>query len=162
GQRIVGQAQRYFQLREESWEALCRAVRQEDKPTLELARKKSEEADRLADVISADAARYISRARPAKSESPVLWWIAGILSGLLCLFLVKGLFKWRRDDPGLRLEITQKEQPVLFDFIRRVCRDAGAPAPHRVYLTPDVNAAVFYHESVLSLFLPTPKNLIIG
>src|SRR5207244_2163286 len=42
------------------------------------------------------------------------------------------------------------------------CGHTRAPLPHRVYLTPDVNAAVFYHESLLSLFLPTPKNLIIG
>ena len=34
--------------------------------------------------------------------------------------------------------------------------------PHRVFLTPDVNAAVFYRESLLSLLLPTSKNLVIG
>jgi Zn-dependent protease with chaperone function len=88
--------------------------------------------------------------------------IVGIVSGLLCLFLVKGFFKWRRADPAQQLEVTEKDQPVLFAFIRRLCQDTRAPLPHRVYLTPVVNAAVFYHESLLSLFLPTPKNLVIG
>jgi Zn-dependent protease with chaperone function len=161
-QRLVGQTERYFQLQEESWETLCRAVTLRDNQLAEQARQKGREADELARKISASASRYSARAQPAKNENPVLLWIVGIVSGLLCLFLVKGLFKWRRSDPGLRLEITEKDQPVLFAFIRQVCRDTGAPSPHRVYLTPDVNAAVFYHESFLSLFLPTPKNLIIG
>src|SRR5262249_19861313 len=49
-----------------------------------------------------------------------------------------------------------------FAFLRRLCRDTRAPFPKRVYLSPDVNAAVFYHESFLNLFLPTRKNLVIG
>ncbi len=31
-----------------------------------------------------------------------------------------------------------------------------------MYLSPDVNASVFYNQSILSLLLPTPKNLLIG
>src|SRR5205823_2082349 len=68
----------------------------------------------------------------------------------------------QRGDAALRVEVTEKEQPELFAFIRRVCRDTRAPFPHRVYLTHEVNAAVFFHESFLSLFFPTRKNLLIG
>ncbi len=161
-QRVVEQAEQYFRLQEDSWDTLCRAVRQKDRRLAEQAQQTGKEADQLAEKLSAAAARYNRSSPSESSESPVLMWILGIASGLLCLFLVKGFFKRRRVDPSLRLEITDKEQPVLFDFIRRVCRDAGASPPHRVYLTPEVNAAVFYHESLLSLFLPTPKNLIIG
>jgi len=101
---------------------------------------------------------------PPKTEtSGGGWWlIVGITSGVFCLFLVKGLFKWQRSGPELRVEITEKDQPVLFAFIRRLCQDTRAPFPHRVFLTPDVNAAVFYNRSFLSLILPTPKNLLIG
>jgi Zn-dependent protease with chaperone function len=111
---------------------------------------------------SAEVARYGNRPPPRRSNSSGWWVIVGIASGVLCLFLVKGFFKRQRVDASLRLEVTEKEQPILFRFIRRLCRDTGAPAPHRVYLSPEVNAAVFYHESFLSLFLPAPKNLIIG
>src|SRR5262249_53693075 len=50
----------------------------------------------------------------------------------------------------------------LFAFIRRICADTGAPFPKHIYVTPEVNAAVFYHSSFLNLFFPTRKNLLIG
>jgi Zn-dependent protease with chaperone function len=103
--------------------------------------------------------------RPSRSRSsdPTFWLVVvGICSGALCVFLVKGLFKRSPSDPSLRVEITEKEQPVLFAFIRRLCRDTRAPFPRRVFLSPEVNAAVFYNSSFLSLVWPTRKNLVIG
>jgi Zn-dependent protease with chaperone function len=85
-----------------------------------------------------------------------------VLAGILFLFLVKALFKWRQQEPELRLEITEAEHPALFAFVRQICQDTGAPFPYRVFVTPEVNAAVFYNSSVLSLFLPVKKNLLIG
>ena len=89
-----------------------------------------------------------------------------IAGGLSCagvaLFLVKGFFKRNRSEDGPRLEVTAEEQPLLFAFLRKLTHDTGAPYPHRVYLSPDVNAAVFYHESLLSLIVPGRKNLLIG
>ncbi len=88
----------------------------------------------------------------------------GLIGGscLLFLFLLKGLFKRHKEDRSLRVEITEEEQPTLFAFIRRLCEETKAPFPRRVFLTPEVNAAVFYNTSILSLFLPTRKNLLIG
>lgn len=89
--------------------------------------------------------------------------VAAILcSGLLFLYLLKGLFKRSQVGGDWLVEVTADEQPELFAFIHRVCADTGAPRPHKVYLTPDVNAAVFYHASFVSLFWPTRKNLLIG
>lgn len=100
---------------------------------------------------------------PTRSDGYVLLRIVGIIcAGLLSLYLVKGLFKGSHQDRSLLLEITEADQPELFAFIRQICADTGAPFPHKVFLTPEVNAAVFYHSSFLSLFLPTPKNLLIG
>ncbi|MBL8793162.1 MAG: M48 family metalloprotease [Planctomycetia bacterium] len=99
--------------------------------------------------------------RPGRGE--IFLKLVSISSaGLLFVFLLKGLFKWQSSDPGARLEITEQEQPRLFAFIRQLCAETGAPFPKRVFLSPDVNAAVFYNSSVLSLFLPTRKNLLIG
>jgi Zn-dependent protease with chaperone function len=161
-QRIVDAYRRSLQLQEESWTLLCRAIRQHDRDLVGQAQQKAQQSEALGRQVSADANRYFSDHAPRSGDWEGWNIIAGILSGLLCLFLVKGFFKWRRADRAQRLEITEKDQPVLFAFIHRVCRDTRAPRPHRVYLTPDVNAAVFYHESLLSLFLPTPKNLLIG
>ena len=108
-------------------------------------------------------AQPVAQPRPPKSDKPVFFLVlGGITAGLICLFMVKGLFKWRRREDGVRVEVTEAEQPVLFAFIRRLCQETGAPFPHRVYLVPDVNAAVSFHESFLNLIFPSRKNLIIG
>jgi Zn-dependent protease with chaperone function len=100
---------------------------------------------------------------PPKKEKPVFWLIlGGIGAAALFLFMVKGLFKGSRSDPGVRVEVTEAEQPLLFAFIRQLCKDTGAPFPHRVFVTPDVNAAVSFQESLLNLVFPSKKNLIIG
>ena len=106
--------------------------------------------------------QYQPPPKPKKDRSPIWLIIGGIASGLLCLFLVKGLFRIVRADEGLRLQVTEEEQPLLFAFIRRLCQETGAPFPHRIFLVPDVNAAVAFHQSVLNLIFPSRKNLIIG
>lgn len=161
-QQLVEQYSQSLRLQEESWELLVHAIRHNDPRSAEQSQKKHLESERLSRQVSTDAERIFPRNAPRKSNWGFWNVILGIVSGLLCLFLVKGFFKWRRADAVQRVEVTEKDQPVLFAFIRQLCRDARAPLPHRVYVTPEVNAAVFYHESLLSLFLPTPKNLVIG
>jgi Zn-dependent protease with chaperone function len=88
--------------------------------------------------------------------------IAGIGSAFLAVFMLKALFfvqhRYAIDD----IEVTAQEQPRLFAFINRLADEAGAPRAHRVFLSPRVNAAVFYDLSVLNLFFPSRKNLEIG
>jgi Zn-dependent protease with chaperone function len=161
-QRLVEQYAHALKVQQEGWELIASAIRQNSEPLAKQSQEKMREADGLAQRFGADASRYYSsHARQPKDDA---FWpiVTGIASGLLCLFLVKGFFKWRRRDATQWLEITDKDEPDLFAFIRRVCQDTRAPRPHRVYLSADVNAAVFYHESVLSLIVPTPKNLVIG
>jgi Zn-dependent protease with chaperone function len=100
--------------------------------------------------------------RRSGDPNPLVLIPGGIFSGLLCLFLVKGFFKRGNRNPGIRVEVTEKEQPELFAFIRRLCQDTRAPFPHRVYLLPEVTAAVAFDESFVNLLVPSKKNLIIG
>lgn len=81
---------------------------------------------------------------------------------LLTLFMAKSLFAVRRFGAPNGIEVTAAQQPELFAFIHKLADDIGAPKPHRVFLTPDVNAAVFYDLTLLNLFFPSKKNLIIG
>lgn len=83
-------------------------------------------------------------------------------AGMLFVFLLKGLFTMQRDDRSDLIEVQPSEEPRLFDFLRRLSAETGAPMPKHVYLSAEVNAAVFYDSSVLSLFLPVRKNLLIG
>jgi Zn-dependent protease with chaperone function len=119
----------------------------------------------LALVAGAAYLVYLSIAFPL----PGVHWLlllakagAVLLSALLFLFLLRGLFKRRRADKLPGVEVTEERQPRLFAFIRRLCAETNAPVPHRVFLSPDVNAAVFYHDSLLSLIVPARKNLLIG
>lgn len=96
-------------------------------------------------------------------QMPFIHGVVMIGSALLFLFLLKGFFKLRRGSgKSLEIEITEADQPDFFVFIRQLCKDTGAPMPHRVFLTPDVNAMVTYDSPLQSLFLPTPKNLWLG
>lgn len=81
---------------------------------------------------------------------------------LLWLFLFKGLFKGQRVDRSQYVPLNETERPELFRFIRQICQDTGAPLPRRVYVSPEVNAALVYNTSLLSLFIPPKKDLLIG
>eukprot|EP01034_Spumella_vulgaris_P011947 gene11947-15198_t len=60
------------------------------------------------------------------------------------------------------VEITAAEESELFAFIERINQETKSPKPKKIYLTDDVNAAVFYDSNFWSMFLPIRKNLMIG
>ena len=81
---------------------------------------------------------------------------------MVFIFLVKFLFAVSRFDHSNSIEITETEQPELFGFIRQLAKDTQTAFPKKIYLSPDVNACVFYDSSFWSMFLPIKKNLQIG
>ncbi len=92
-------------------------------------------------------------------------WVFGLcalLPGFLCLFLVKSLFFIKRSGNEDLIELSESDQPALFDFVHRIADDADAPRPHKVFIAPNVNAAVFYDLSLGNLLLPSRKNLLVG
>src|SRR6187455_2156624 len=96
-----------------------------------------------------------------------LWTIAfGIgligLGVMVLYFLFKFVFKRKTFDRSGMIEIIENEQPLLFDFIKKLARETQTPLSKRVYLSPNVNACVFYDLSFWSMFLPVSKNLNIG
>ncbi len=80
----------------------------------------------------------------------------------LFVFLVKGFFFRQHTDDSHRLEVTAADEPELIKFVNQIADDAGAPRPHRVFLSSRVNAAVFYDLTILNLVFPSKKNLEIG
>jgi Zn-dependent protease with chaperone function len=80
----------------------------------------------------------------------------------LAVFLIKALFFLERGELTDQIEVTAQDQPRLFQFLNRLADELGAPRPHRVYLSPRVNACVFYELSLLNLIIPSRKNLEIG
>ena len=83
--------------------------------------------------------------------------------GLLVLFfLLKFMFKINKRDRSHLLEITRQDEGELFEMIDEIVETVKTSKPKRVYLSADVNAAVFYDSSFWSMFFPIRKNLIIG
>jgi len=95
-----------------------------------------------------------------EDDGAFLWLVP--IAGLLFLFLVKVLFKRGKRDRSAMIEITEADEPRFFAFLHELVAETAAPFPKRVYITSEVNAAVFYDSSALNLILPVRKNLLIG
>ena len=85
-----------------------------------------------------------------------------LASGLLFLFLLKGFFKLRGHGRGGGSRDYGTRSTSVFCFHPPAMQGYRAPLPYRVFLTPEVNAMVCYNSQLQSLFLPTPKNLVLG
>ncbi len=94
---------------------------------------------------------------------PCFGIIVSIPCILFALFLVKGFFKSRGPkEKTTQIEITEEDQPLLFEFIARLCEETGAPFPRKIFIVPDVNAAVLTSTSPWGLIFPQGKDLLIG
>lgn len=76
-------------------------------------------------------------------------------------FLLKFLFSRHKPENVLQIEITEKEQPELFAFIKQLTKITRNRFPRRVFLLENVNAAVFYEPGIFNL-LAGRKNIQIG
>lgn len=84
------------------------------------------------------------------------------LGVLVLFFLLKFIFKSHKIDRSHLTEIKQSDEPKLFKMIDDIVKEVGTNFPKKVYLSSDVNAAVFYDSSFWSMFFPIKKNLQIG
>jgi len=84
------------------------------------------------------------------------------LGVLILIFLLKFIFKSHKVDRSHLIEINEQQEPELFNMIREIVQSVGTSFPKKVYLSSEVNAAVFYDSSFWSMFFPVKKNLLIG
>lgn len=105
---------------------------------------------------------YFADAAAAEGKGAFIGFGLAAVAAFLTLFLVKALFFIDRGGEPNDIEVSADEQPQLFEFLYRLADEAGAPRPHRVFLSGRVNAAVFYDLSLLNLLFPSKKNLEIG
>lgn len=89
-------------------------------------------------------------------------WVIGACAAFLAVFMLKAVFFVKHGGTDDSIEIKPDQQPELFRFLHRLADKAGAPRPHKVFVSARVNAAVFYDLSILNLFFPSRKNLEIG
>ncbi|MEO7311258.1 MAG: M48 family metallopeptidase [Chitinophagaceae bacterium] len=77
-------------------------------------------------------------------------------------FLIKFIFAVSKSENKSRVALKERDQPALFAFIKRLTAETNTPLPKKIFISPDVNACVFYNSSFWSMFLPVRKNLEIG
>ena len=98
----------------------------------------------------------------AGKDLGMIAWIMAICALFIGGFMVKAIFSVSNAKPTDLHEVTAKDQPRLFAFLFELADAAGAPRPHKVFLSARVNAAVFYDLSLFNLIFPSKKNLEIG
>lgn len=103
----------------------------------------------------------VARDNLAFGGSPV-GLVKVIPSAFVFVFLISGLFAVKRAENKTAIEIRPEEEPELFAFLVRIADEVGASRPHRVFLSPSVNAGVLYDLSLINLIFPTRKNLVVG
>ncbi|MBO9594903.1 MAG: M48 family metalloprotease [Niabella sp.] len=84
------------------------------------------------------------------------------LGVFVLMFLFKFMFSAKKTDRAHLLQIDHNEEPELFEMIDTIVAGVATLPPKKVYLSSEVNAAVFYDSSFWSMFLPVQKNLQIG
>ena len=73
-------------------------------------------------------------------------------------FLIKFIFAVKKFNTAASIEV-EPSMPLLFDFIRRLTAETETAFPKKIFISPDVNAGVFYDSSFLSMLFPVKKNL---
>jgi Zn-dependent protease with chaperone function len=81
---------------------------------------------------------------------------------LILIFLLKFITKSHKIDRTNLVEIKSKDHPKIFDLVNSIVSEVGTKLPKKIYLSHDINAAVFYDSSFWSMFFPVRKNLVIG
>ena len=62
---------------------------------------------------------------------------------LIVFFLLKFIFSRNKIDRSHLTEITEEEQPELFQLINSIVVEVGTQFPKKVYVSSEVNASVF-------------------
>jgi Zn-dependent protease with chaperone function len=86
----------------------------------------------------------------------------GFIGIVLLIFIIQFFFRKHTIDRSLWKEISKDEQPRLFELIESIASEIDTDLPQRVYLSPGVEASVFYDSNFWNLFFPSKENLVIG
>ena len=96
---------------------------------------------------------------------PLTFYISIIIGAagiVLLMFMFRFFFRKSTIDRSMWIEVTKNEQPKLFELIESIAADVDTNLPQRVYLSPGLDASVFYDSNFWNLFFPSKENLVIG
>lgn len=83
-----------------------------------------------------------------------------VMGGVLVAFMIKPLFAKapKQMDPIL---LVRSQEPLLFEFVEKICSIVGAPKPREIRVDCQVNASASFRRGMLS-FLGNDLRLTIG
>lgn len=87
--------------------------------------------------------------------------IPAVVGVAVVLFMLKPLLAPRREREDT-IELFRSEEPRLYQFVEAVCAVIGAPAPARIDVTCEPNAAAGFRGGLLSLFTRGDLVLTLG
>lgn len=73
------------------------------------------------------------------------------------LYPLKFLLRKSNKSDSSKVEVTKEKMPKLFALIEEVAKATGCKMPLHVFLSNEVNASVFYNNTLQSIFFPTRK-----
>jgi Zn-dependent protease with chaperone function len=81
-----------------------------------------------------------------------------VIGAIIVAFMIKPLFA-RPAKEGRRRSITPTSDPLLFEFVERICLLVRAPVPSRIDINCDINASAGFRRGWLSVL--TGKDLVL-
>jgi Zn-dependent protease with chaperone function len=73
-----------------------------------------------------------------------------VAGGILILFMIKPLFAGKPKQAKPRI-LSPDAEPLLFEFVRRLCRSVGAPMASEIRVDSEVNASASFRRGWLTL-----------
>lgn len=89
----------------------------------------------------------------------VIGWF--MLIGFL-LSVILSLFGRKKVENKYQIQISEEEAPELFSLIKETAEKTGEKMPEKVFITPEMNASVFYKRSLIGILFSGAKNINIG
>ena len=84
-----------------------------------------------------------------------------VIGAIVIAFMFKPLFA-RPANEGRRRSVTPNSDPLLFEFVDRICELVGAPRPKRIDIDCQINASASFRNGWLSLLSGRDLVLTIG
>lgn len=84
-----------------------------------------------------------------------------VIGGISIFFMIKPLFA-RAGSDGRTRSLTPMSDPLLFEFVERVCQLVRAPMPKRIDINCDINASASFRRGWISFLTGNDLVLTIG
>ncbi|MFM7836244.1 MAG: M48 family metallopeptidase, partial [Planctomycetaceae bacterium] len=103
-------------------------------------------------VITAFSSETTGRNSVRAAAFGFMLYAAPLISGgMLLLFMLKPFFSRQPEHTGRRT-LKRSDEPILFDFVGRICRAVNSPVPSRIDIDCQINASAGFSRGLLSFF----------